>query len=275
MEKALEKLCVHTITTKPWQLEEAVSHYEASGIKGISVWEDSIKDLGAEKSGNLIRDHGLEIISYVRGGFFPHHQTLERQKAIDKNKKLIEEAAALGAPSLVLVCGAEPSQELEVSRKQTQEGIEALLPLAISLDVKLSIEPLHPMYADTRSAINTLKQANNLAEAINSPHVGIAVDVYHLWWDNDLENQIKRCGENNNLFAFHICDWSVPTSDMLLDRGLMGEGCIPLSKIKRWIDSTGFTGYHEVEIFSNKFWAMDQKIFLQKIIDAYKNYTKS
>jgi len=273
MKDSLDQLCIHTITTKPWKLEESVLHFSQAGVKGISVWDDSIKTLGAKKSGELIKEHGMEIVSYVRGGFFPSTSETKRQEAIDQNKKLVEEAALLGAPSLVLVCGAEPNQSLDMSRKQIQEGIEAVIPLAEQLNVKLSIEPLHPMYADTRSAVNTLKQANEMAEAIDHEMVGIAVDVYHLWWDPELEAQIKRCAKNNHLFAFHICDWAVPTNDLLLDRGLMGEGCIPLKEIKKWIDDTGFSGYHEVEIFSNKFWAMGQQEFLQKIITAYKNYT--
>ncbi len=126
------------------------------------------------------------------------------------------------------------------------------------------------MYADTRSAINTLAQANDIAEELNSPWVGVAVDVYHLWWDPFLEEEIKRCGANGNLSAFHICDWKVPTTDMLLDRGLMGEGCIPVKKIRSWVEAAGFEGFNEVEIFSNAYWKEDQAEFLKKIIKAYK-----
>ena len=128
------------------------------------------------------------------------------------------------------------------------------------------------MYADTRSAINTLSQANDMAEALHSPWVGVAVDVYHLWWDPCLEQEIKRCGENGNLLAFHISDWKVPTTDLLLDRGLMGEGCIPLKQIRGWVESTGFNGFIEVEIFSNAWWKEDQNEFLNKIINAYREY---
>jgi sugar phosphate isomerase/epimerase len=131
------------------------------------------------------------------------------------------------------------------------------------------------MYADTRSAVNTLSQANDLAEKIADDHVGVAVDVYHLWWDPDLQNQIKRCGEHGNLLAFHICDWKSPTEDMLNDRGLMGEGCIPIREISSWIESAGFTGMIEVEIFSNYYWSMDQHVFLNKIIDSYQKLYKS
>ena len=129
------------------------------------------------------------------------------------------------------------------------------------------------MYADTRSAINTLGQANDMCEAIKSPWVGVAVDVYHLWWDSNLEREIKRCGENDHLLAFHICDWKSPTVDMLNDRGLMGEGCIPLKKIRSWVEATGYNGFREVEIFSTEYWQQDQAQFLQKIITGYTQHS--
>src|SRR5690606_3362684 len=178
------------------------------------------------------------------------------------NRKLLEEAAALGAPLIVLVCGASPLQPLSVSRKQIQEGIEAILPLAEKLNVKLAIEPLHTMYAADRSAINTLEQANDMAESFASASVGVAVDVYHLWWDENLEAEIARCGKNGNLLAYHVCDWKVNTVDMLNDRGLMGEGCINIKQITQWVENTGFKGYTEVEIFYNIHWAKDQDSFI-------------
>jgi sugar phosphate isomerase/epimerase len=218
----------------------------------------------------MLREHDLSIVSLCTGGFFPDKDLSKRKSAIDDNRKAIEEAAELDTSMLVLVCGAEPSQLLEESRKQIQDGIAAIIPDASAAGIKLTIEPLHPMYADTRSAINTLAQSNDMAEALNSPWVGVAVDLYHLWWDPFLEKEIKRCGENGNLMAFHICDWKVPTTDMLLDRGLMGEGCIPVKKIRSWVEAAGFTGFNEVEIFSNAYWKEDQSEFLKKIIKAYK-----
>jgi sugar phosphate isomerase/epimerase len=212
-------------------------------------------------------------VSLCRGGFFPSKDSGKRKGAIDDNRRAIAEAAELGTSLIVLVCGAEPSQPLEESRKQIRDGIEAILPEAAAAGVKLAIEPLHPMYADTRSAINTLAQANDMAEALNSAWVGVAVDVYHLWWDPSLEKEIKRCGEAGNLSAFHICDWKVPTSDLLLDRGLMGEGCIPVKQIRSWVEATGFLGFNEVEIFSTAYWKEDQADFLQKIINAYKEHS--
>ncbi len=263
------KLCIHTITTKPWDFATAVKKYSAAGVKGITIWRDAIEKLQPQEVKTLLSDHDLSLISYCRGGFFPHTSATERQKAIDDNKKIIEEAAAIGAPLIVLVCGSSPDQSLGTSRKQIREGIEAILPMAEEHGVKLGIEPLHPMYAGDRSAINTLAQANDLAEVIDSLFVGVAVDVYHLWWDPVLESEIMRCGRNEKLFAFHICDWNVPTTDLLLDRGLMGEGCIAVNEIRSWVEKAGFDGFNEVEIFSNKFWAEDQEQFLSKILKAY------
>lgn len=270
MMNDLSRLCVHTITTKPWSIEEAADHYIEAGVSGITVWRDALEGRDIAKTGQMLKEHGLSLVSLCRGGFFPSTSAQKRQAAIDDNKVAVDEAAALGAPMVVLVCGADPDQPLSVSRQQIREGIEAVLPHAEANNVVLAIEPLHPMYADTRSAVNTLAQANDMAEIIDSPWVGIAVDVYHLWWDNTLESEMMRCGRNGNLSAFHICDWKSPTEDMLLDRGLMGEGCINVPEIRGWAAAAGFQGFNEVEIFSNRYWNMDQSEFLEKIVKAYR-----
>lgn len=267
----LSKLCIHTITTKPWHLEQALEKYVAKGIGGISVWQNAIEKMGAKKAGKLLEQYPIEVVSYVRGGFFPASSKKKRLAAIDHNKRMIEEAAAINAPLLVLVCGAEPNQSLKKSRNQIQAGIEAILPFAESHGVRLGIEPLHPMYAHARSAINTLKQANDMAEKIDHAFIGVVADVFHIWWEEGLKKEIGRGGKKGNLFAYHICDWKMPMADMLNDRGLMGEGCINVKKITQWMQAAGFNGFNEVEIFSNKYWAMNQDEFLNKIIESYKS----
>ncbi|MFC2125248.1 sugar phosphate isomerase/epimerase family protein [Bacteroidota bacterium] len=267
---SLSRLCVHTITTKPWPIEISIEKFAAAGVGGISVWREALEGREIKVTGQNIRDAGLEVIALVRGGFFPSVNKEYRVKAVNNNKKAIKEASDLGAPMVVLVCGADPDQSLQESRNQIREGIETILPMVVDHGIKLAIEPLHPMYADTRSAITTMQQANELAEYFNSDHVGVAVDVYHLWWDPTLEEEIIRCGKHDNLFAFHICDWLSPTEDMLNDRGLMGEGCIPVKQIRGWVEKAGFKGYNEVEIFSTRFWSGDQDTFLENIIKAYK-----
>ncbi|HOO98706.1 MAG TPA: sugar phosphate isomerase/epimerase family protein [Bacteroidales bacterium] len=268
----LSRLCIHTITTKPWNIEEAVRNYSSRGVKGITVWRDTLAGRDIRKTGDMLRSSGLKAVSLCRGGFFPSREVSGRRDAIDDNRRAINEAYELGTNLIVLVCGADPALSLEDSRKQIHDGIAEVLSDASAAGVRLAIEPLHPMYADTRSAINTIAQANEMAESLNSHFVGVAVDVYHLWWDPLLEQGIERCGRNGNLLAFHICDWKSPTIDILNDRGLMGEGCIPLRKIRSWVEATGFDGFVEVEIFSNIWWKEDQTLFLEKIITAYKEH---
>jgi sugar phosphate isomerase/epimerase len=266
-----ERLCLHTITTRPWGIEEAAGKYAAAGIRWISVWREALEGRDPAAVGQMLQAAGLGVVSLVRGGFFASVDPEKRREAIEENRRALGEAAALNAPLLVLVCGADPAQSLEESRRQIRDGIEALLPLAADLGVKLGIEALHPMYADTRSAINTLEQANDMVEVIGSELVGVVVDVYHLWWDPGLEDQIRRCGKLRKLFAFHICDWKVPTGDMLNDREIMGRGCIPLARIRHWVREAGFEGPMEVEIFSNHYWSQDQDDYLDQIIEAYKH----
>jgi len=268
----LSRLCLHTITTKPWSLATAVERYARASVGGITVWRDAAlaHEGGPEAAGRLCRDAGLEIVSYVRGGFFTGETPDQRREAIAENKRIIDEAAALGAPLIVLVCGATPGVPLAEARQQIAEGIAACVDHAVSRGIRLGIEPLHPMYADSRSAVSTLTQALDLSLAIGSDVVGVTVDVFHLWWDDRLEAEIARCGSAGKLFSFHICDWRDQPEDMLNDRGIMGEGVIDVPAIRGWVEATGFRGYNEVEIFSNRHWASDQDDFLTRIIEAYR-----
>jgi|SRR5665647_26995 len=271
--KDFSKLCVHTLTTKPWGIEDCVKNYSNAGIHGITIWRNVLENKNLRIVKSLLDDYGMTVASLCRGGFFPSIDTSRRKLAIDDNMLAIEQANAVGAPLIVLVCGADGRQSLGKSREQIAEGIMQLLPMTQSAGVKLAIEPLHPMYAGDRSAINTLKQANEMAEMINSDYVGIAIDVYHLWWDDTLQNEIKRCALNDHLFAFHVCDWNVPTTDFLNDRGLMGDGCVNIPEIRGWVEDAGFKGFNEVEIFSDKYWTTDQKGYLEKIKQAYLTKT--
>ncbi|MFZ5829087.1 MAG: sugar phosphate isomerase/epimerase family protein [Planctomycetota bacterium] len=265
----LARLCVHTITTKPWSIEEATRCYAAAGVRGVTVWRQWLDNRDIALVGRQLRESGLEVVSLCRGGFFPAADAAGRRRAIDDNLKAIDEAAALGAPLIVLVCGAVPRQPLEESRSQIADGIAAIAARAQEAGIRLGIEPLHPMYADNRSAINTIGQANDMCDRLSLPNVGVVVDVYHLWWDPALEAEIARSGSAGRLYAYHVCDWRTPTEDLLNDRGLMGEGCIPLRTIRGWVERTGFDGFIEVEIFSNRYWATDQHEFLKKIKAAY------
>jgi sugar phosphate isomerase/epimerase len=264
-----KRLCIHTITTKPWSLAECIAGYQKAGVPAITVWRQALEPQGLAESARMLKASGLEVVSLCRGGFFPATTAAGRQAAIDDNLRAIDEAHAIGAPLIVLVCGAVPDQSLTESRKQIAEGIATVAGRAAEAGVKLAIEPLHPMYADSRSAVNTLRQANGMADELALANVGVTVDVYHLWWDPELEAQIARAGAAGRIFSYHVCDWRTPTRDMLNDRGLIGEGCIPLRQIRGWVEAAGYDKTIEVEIFSEEYWKREPGAFVETIKAAY------
>lgn len=267
------RLAVHTFTNKPWSLAECIDHYQAAGVPAMSIWRNVVWEeeggVGATEAARLVRESDLQVVAYVRGGFFPAADEAGRSKAIDLNRLWVEQALALGAEQLVLVTGAVPGLPLADQRQMVADGVAALLPRCEPAGLKLSIEPLHPMYAAERSCVNTMTQARAICEQLDHPLVGIACDVYHVWWDDRLEAEIALAGQQERLFAFHICDWRSPTRDFLTDRTLMGEGCIDIRQIRGWVEAAGFGGFNEVEIFSEEYWAADQVEYLEKIKQAY------
>lgn len=266
----LSRLAIHTMTTKPWNLPTACAKYAAAGVSGVGLWRQWLEGRSLAESKKLLDDHGLKAVSLVRSGFYPYINAQEKQASYDDNIKALDEAAAVGAPQVVLVCGANQTLSLKENRRHIIEGIAALVDHAASVGVKLAIEPLHPMYADCRSAVNTIGQCNDMIDQLGDEWVGIAADVYHIWWDPQLEQEVRRAGKR--IVGFHVCDWLTPTADFLNDRGLMGEGCIDNRGIRELVETTGFDGPIEVEVFSSRWWASDQDAYLAKIIEAYKTH---
>jgi len=265
----LSRCAVHTMTNKPWTLRQCVDAYARAGIGGISVWRNVIEPIGAAEAGKLLRDNNLRVPALVRGGFFPATTADARSRAVDVNRACIDEAREIGAEMVVLVCGAVPGMSLEDARKQVTEGIAEILPQARAANVKLAIEPLHPMYAADRSCVCRMTDARRICQQLRDPLVGIAADVFHIWWDSDLQKEIKLAGELGILFAFHVCDWRVQMRDMLNDRGLMGDGVIDLRTLRGWVEDAGFNGFNEVEVFSEEYWKMDQADYVTLITERY------
>ena len=266
----IDKLSINQATTRAqWTLREAIEGYARHGIRAISIWRDKLAECGVHQAAGLLRAHGLTVTGLCRGGMFPAANHADRQAAIDDNLRAIDDAATLGARCLVLVVGglAPDSRDIAGAREMVEEGIAAILPHARAAAMPLAIEPLHPMYAAERACVNTLGQANDLCDRLGSG-LGIAVDVYHVWWDPDLEAQIQRAGKDR-ILAFHICDWRVPTRDLLLDRGMMGDGVIDLPGIRSWVEAAGYDGFNEVEIFSNDWWARDPGEVVRTCIERH------
>jgi len=268
-------LSINTATLRgAGTLDTIIAACVRQGVRAISPWRDQVHAIGFERTAELVRGHGLELSGYCRGGMFPAIDAAGRRAALDDNRRAVDEAKQLEAACLVLVVGGLPgalagarqSKDLFAARRDVRDGIAATLEYAKSVGMPLAIEPLHPMYAADRACVNTIEQALDLCEALDPrpdddtagapgalAALGVAVDVYHVWWDPKLEAQIARAGRAR-LHAFHVCDWLVPTRDLLNDRGMMGDGVIEIPRIRAWMEAAGFAGYSEVEIFSAENW---------------------
>lgn len=246
-------LAINSATVKPWTLEQLVEGCARAGISAIAPWRDIVQAVGVEKAGAMIRAAGLTVSCLCRAGLFPAADEAGRRAALDDNRRAVDEAAGIGARCLVLIAGGLPkgSKDLAGAHAQVRDGLAALLPYALEAGVPLAIEPLHPMYAADRACVNTLKHANDLCDELGEG-MGVAVDVYHVWWDPDLPRQIERAGKR--ILTYHVCDWLVPTKDLLLDRGMPGDGVIDLRGIRRMVEATGYAGLIDVEIFSAQHW---------------------
>jgi sugar phosphate isomerase/epimerase len=252
----IAKLSINLATVRmQGGLVELIEACARAGVPAVAPWRDQVAAAGLETSAKAIRDAGLAVSGLCRGGMFPAATAAGREAAIDDNRRAVDEAVALGAECLVLVVGGLPegSRDIAGARAMVEDGIARLLEHSRSARMPLAIEPLHPMYAADRCCVNTLGQALDMAGRLD-PEVGVAIDAYHVWWDPDVEAQIARAGREKRILGYHICDWLVPTRDLLTDRGMMGDGVIDLAALRAMIEATGYHGFHEVEIFSALDW---------------------
>jgi sugar phosphate isomerase/epimerase len=261
-------LSLNTATVRErWNLKEMIAGCARHGIRGISPWRDKLAELGAKEAAKMFRDHGLTVTGLCRGGMFPAADRQGRKRAIDDNLRAIDDAATIEARCVVLVVGGLPqgSKDIAGAREMVRDGIGEALDHARSSGVPLAIEPLHPMYAADRACVNTLAQALDLCDELGDG-IGVALDVYHVWWEPGLAAEIARAGRER-LLAFHVCDWLVPTRDLLNDRGMMGDGAIDIPAIRAAVEATGFDGLCEVEIFSDDWWSRDADEVLATIVE--------
>ncbi|QKW38556.1 sugar phosphate isomerase/epimerase [Actinomadura sp. NAK00032] len=240
-------------TTRHWPLPDLAEGCVAAGVTGVGLWREPIAEYGLARTGKLMRDHGLAVTSLCRGGFF------QEPDALENNRRAIEEAAELGAPSLCLVSGGLPdgSRDVDGARARVADLLAELAPYAGEHGVQLAIEPLHPMYCSDRCVVSTLAQALDLAAPFPAAQVGVMVDTYHLWWDPDAWAGIARAGAEGRISLFQVADWVTPLPEgVLTGRGMLGDGCVELRRFREAVDATGYTGPIEVEIFNDALWAM-------------------
>jgi sugar phosphate isomerase/epimerase len=241
-------------------ISETIEAVARHGFGAICPWRRELEGVDIAATAREIRDAGLKVSGFCRSTYIPALERGQFLANIADNRRAMDQAAELGAACFVMVVGSLPqgSKDLEQAWAQVAEGTALLLEHARAIGMPLALEPLHPMYANDRSCLNTLEQALDLAEAVEpetrAPLLGVAIDVYHVWWDPKFAEQVARAGRLNRIFGFHVSDWLVPTSDFLTDRGMMGDGVIDIPRIRSMVETAGYSGPVEVEIFSAANW---------------------
>lgn len=263
----LNKLSINTATFKHLSLKQVVELCVTKNIRAIGPWRDKIHEVGLLKASSIIKEAGLHVSGLCRGGFF----VADDKHNWDDNKRAIEEAAELNADCLVIVSGGmlANNKNLNDTHRYIVDGLAKMSEYGKKMGVPIALEPLHPMYAADRCSINSLKHALDICESIGE-NIGVAIDAYHVWWDPDVAIQIKRAGELGKIYGYHVCDWLSPTSDMLLDRGMMGDGVIDIKTMTHQIESASYNGFTEVEIFSSKLWQMAPNDLMKMLIERFE-----
>jgi sugar phosphate isomerase/epimerase len=262
----VKRFALNSATTKRWPLPDLVAGCAAAGVEGVGLWRENLTAYGVDQAAAVVREAGLAVTSLCRGGFF------NEPDWFDENRRAIDEAAAVGAPTLVLVSGGLPadSRDLDAARAHIGDALGALVPHALAADVRLAIEPLHPMFCSDRCVVATLRQALDLADPYPPEAVGVVVDTYHLWWDDQVWAQIARAGRENRIACFQVADWVTPLpAGVLLGRGLPGAGCIELRRFRAAVDDAGYAGPIEVEVFAEDVWARPGRVVLDEAIAGY------
>lgn len=263
---ALARFSINQMTVKQLSLPELVKGCLELGIPGVGLWRDPVKEYGLDATVRLLGDAGLGVSSLCRGGFFTSPGTL------DDNRAAIDEAAALGTDTLVLVSGGLPEggRDMAAAREMISEALAELAPYAGERGVRLSIEALHPMFASDRCVVSTLGQALALAAPFPAEQVGVVVDTYHLWWDDQVPAQLAEAGPQGRIHSYQLADWITPLpAGVLTGRGQLGDGCVDFPAFTKMVEAAGYTGPVEVEVFNEQQWDRDGQEVLRETAERF------
>lgn len=268
----LARFSINQMTVKQLSLPELTEACVRLGVPAVGLWREPVQAYGVQEAARLVRDAGLVVTSLCRGGFLTATDPGQRAAALADNRAAVDEAAALGTDTLVLVSGGLPpgSRDLPAARERVADALAELAPYAGERGVRLAIEPLHPMFASDRCVVSTLDQALELAERFPADQVGVVVDTYHLWWDDRAPAAVARAGAAGRIHSFQLADWVTPLpAGVLNGRGQLGEGAVDLREWREQVDATGYRGLIEVELFNDELWARDGVDLLTEVAERF------
>ncbi|MFF0299575.1 sugar phosphate isomerase/epimerase family protein [Streptomyces sp. NPDC004562] len=271
----LARFSVNQMTVRQLPLPDLVAACRDLGVPGVGLWREPVQEYGVEAAAKLVRDAGLTVTTLCRGGFLTATDPGGRARALDDNRRAVGEAATLGTDVLVLVCGGLPagSRDLPGARERVADALAELGPYAEAHGVKLAVEPLHPMFAADRCVVSTLAQALDLAERFPARQVGVTVDTYHVWWDEEAPAQIARAGAGGRIHTFQLADWVTPLpAGVLNGRGQLGDGSVDLRRWRELVEAADYTGPIEVELFNDALWARDGREVLAETVERFTRH---
>ncbi|WP_250298517.1 sugar phosphate isomerase/epimerase [Streptomyces sp. A 4/2] len=276
MTADLARFSINQMTVKQLSLPELVTACTDLGVPGVGLWREPVQQYGVAAAAGLVRDAGLTVTTLCRGGFLTAIGPAERAAALADNRAAVDEAVTLGTDTLVLVSGGLPagSKDLHGARERIADALAELAPYAGERGVRLAIEPLHPMFAADRCVVSTLTQALDLAERFPAEQVGVAVDTYHIWWDDQAPAQVARAGAGGRIHTFQLADWTTPLpAGVLNGRGQIGDGSVDMREWRERVDAVGYAGRPiEVEIFNEELWARDGVEVLRETAERFVRY---
>lgn len=249
----LSRFAINQITTPKWSLPQAIEGYARHGVRGIAVWRHFLEDYGVAAAARHLRQADMWVASLCTSAWVNERDPQAYRQAIDANRRILEAAAEIGAPCVVMVVGGLPAgdKDIDGQRARVRDALFELALHAAATGVKLGLEPLHPMYAGDRSVLNLISVANDLCDELGDV-AALVADVYHCWWDPAFASELRRAGPDR-IITFHYCDWLVPTRN-LRDRGMVGDGVVEIPRVRAWLDDIGYQGPFELEIFSELDW---------------------
>jgi sugar phosphate isomerase/epimerase len=261
---------INLATVPQTSMAAALPLCRQAGFEGVGLWFEPVSQLGIAETCKILDDCNLRVTSLCPSGSFGDHGEAGFDQAVAHTKAAIEMTAALEADCLCILPGSYPRDrtDLQLARDFARRGFDAVVAYARENGVTLAIEPLHPMYTDGFSVVNTTREALDWCEEYG---VCLFIDSYHVWWDDSLEDVLRQRG-HNRVAGFHVNDWRRDTEDLVEDRDIPGEGIIDLERIFRAVRATEYNGAAEIEIFSKRYARDDPSELLRRCRGSLEPY---
>jgi sugar phosphate isomerase/epimerase len=247
------RFSISQITTLTQGFDDDLRVYGEAGVDGIGIWELKLPARDDAETAEAIRLSGLEVTNCVASvpSILPlplMEGPADPEERIDALCASLHRLAAFEPQSVGFLTGSATGLAPEQARDQVVEGVRTIAGEAERAGVRIGLEPINRIGGEDWTIVNTVSEAADLLEDAGQPDLGILFDVWHLWNTptlfDDIENHAGR------FVGVHVSDWREPTRGWA-DRVLPGEGVADVPGILGVLESAGWDGPFDLEIFSD------------------------